>query len=167
MVETKSLPNVQMRAHPSELYAERYHAPFSLRCGALLIDYIVIAAIIAVATLIARFFGGNARFAGGTTEIIGWVIAICVTALNFVVLAGLSGQTFGKWATGLRVVQLNGTPLTFLSSLLRHVVGYSVSLLTLGIGFLLAVFDANGRALHDRLAGTVVVIDKARRSNRP
>lgn len=167
MVETKSLPRGDMRAHAAEVYADRYRAPFSLRCGALLIDYIVVATIIVVGTLIARLFGGGARFAGGTAETAGWLIALFVTFLNFVVLAGFRGQTLGKWATGLRVVRMDGKPLTFLSSLLRHVVGYSVSLLTLGLGFLIAVFSAHGRALHDIIAGTVVVIDKARRPPPP
>jgi uncharacterized RDD family membrane protein YckC len=167
MVETKSLPRADMRAHAAEAYADRYRAPFSLRCGALLIDYIIVATIIVVTTLIARLFGGGSRFAGGTAETVGWVIAVCVTVLNFVVLAGLRGQTLGKWATGLRVVRMDGMPLTFLSSLLRHVVGYTISLLTLGLGFLLAVFNAHGRALHDIIAGTVVVIDKARRPPPP
>ena len=152
-----------MRARAAEVYADRYRAPFSLRCGALLIDYIVVATIVVTATLISRLFGGGTRLAGGTTETFGWLIAICVMVLNFVVLAGLRGQTLGKWATGLRVVRTDGSPLTFLSSLLRHVIGYAASFLTLGLGFLLAVFSAHGRALHDIIAGTVVVIDKARR----
>ena len=152
-----------MRAQAAQVYAERYRAPFSLRCGAVLIDYIIVATIVVLATLIARLFGGGARTAGGTAETVGWVVAICVTVANFVFLAGLRGQTLGKWATGLRVVRLDGLPLTFPSSLLRHVIGYPVSILTLGIGFLMAVFSADGRALHDIIAGTVVVIDKARR----
>ena len=166
MVESTALPRGKAAeiARDAQAYAERYRAPFSLRCGALLIDYIVVASIIVFSTLIARLLGGGARLAGGTAETVGWLIAIGVTLLNFVVLTGLRGQTLGKWATGLRIVRMDGEPVTFVSSLLRHVVGYPVSLLTLGLGFLLAVFQAQGRALHDLLAGTVVVLDKARRT---
>jgi uncharacterized RDD family membrane protein YckC len=165
MVETTALPqpDAAQRAHEAQAYAERYRAPFSLRCGAVLIDYIIVASIVVVSTLIARMMGGGARLAGGAAETVGWVVALCVTFLNFVILTGLRGQTLGKWATGLRIVRLDGKPLSFLSSLVRHVVGYPVSLITLGLGFLLAVFNAQGRALHDILAGTVVVLDKARR----
>lgn len=151
-----------MRAHAAQAYAETNRAPFSLRCGALLIDYIVVATIVVLATLISRLLGGGARMAGGTAETVGWIVAVCVMVLNFVVLAGLRGQTLGKWATGLRVVRKDGRPLTFPASLLRHVIGYPLSFLTLGIGLLLPVFNASGRALHDIIAGTVVVIDKAR-----
>ena len=163
MVETRALPqtDAEVSGRAAESYAERYRAPFSLRCGALLIDYIVVASIIVFSTLVSRLFGGS-RLAGGTTETFGWIIAIGVTLLNFGVLASLRGQTLGKWATGLRIVRQDGKPLTLLNALLRHVVGYPVSLLTLGLGFLLAVFNTQGRALHDIIAGTVVVLDKAR-----
>lgn len=153
-----------MRARTAEAYADRHRAPFSLRCGALLIDYIIVAFIIVLATLIARLLGGGLRVAGGAAETVGWTVAISITVLNFIVLAGLRGQTLGKWATGLRIVRMDGRPLTFLSSLLRHIVGYALSALTLGLGFLLPVFNKHGRALHDIVAGTVVVIDKDRRT---
>jgi uncharacterized RDD family membrane protein YckC len=166
MVESTALPQADAaeRARDTQIYAERYRAPFSLRCGALLIDYIVVASIIVFSTLIGRLLGGGARLAGGTAETVGWLVAIGVTLLNFVVLTGLRGQTLGKWATGLRIVRLDGKPMTFVSSLLRHVIGYLVSFITLGLGFLLAIFHAQGRALHDILAGTVVVLDKAPRT---
>jgi uncharacterized RDD family membrane protein YckC len=37
---------------------------------------------------------------------------------------------------------------------------------TLGIGFLMATFNAHGRALHDIIADTVVVRENARRTRR-
>lgn len=164
MVETTALPQTNTEASVrSEVYAARHHAPFSLRCGALLIDYIVPMAIIAFSTLLARMLGGGARLAGSTTQTVGVFIALGVTALNFVVLAGVRGQTLGKWATGLRIEQQDGKPLSFLTTLVRHLVGYPLSLLTLGIGFLISVFNPQGRALHDMIAGTVVVLDRERR----
>ncbi|MBC7910691.1 MAG: hypothetical protein H7Y30_09340 [Pyrinomonadaceae bacterium] len=44
MVETTALsqPESEARARAIDSYTERYRAPFSLRCGALLIDYIVV-----------------------------------------------------------------------------------------------------------------------------
>jgi uncharacterized RDD family membrane protein YckC len=164
MVETTALPqpDAEMRVSPVETYAERYRAPFSLRCGALLIDYIIVAFIIVMSTLIARMVGNTSKLVGGTAETVGWLCAIGVTLLNFVVLTSMRGQTLGKWATGLRIVRTDGQPMTLVSSLLRHVVGYTVSFLTLGLGFFLAVFSTQGRALHDFIAGTVVVLDRAR-----
>jgi uncharacterized RDD family membrane protein YckC len=47
--------------------------------------------------------------------------------------------------------------------LLRHTIGYTLSFLVFGLGFLFAAFDSRGRTLHDMLAGTVVVRSEARR----
>jgi uncharacterized RDD family membrane protein YckC len=132
-----------------------HRAPFSLRCGALLIDYTLVASVVAFSTLLARLF--STRSAADTALAVGYVIAIVVAALDFLLLPAFTGRTAGKWATGLRVERRDGEPLSFARALLRHTVGYFVSLLTLGVGFLLAAFNREGRALHDLVAGTVVV----------
>jgi uncharacterized RDD family membrane protein YckC len=135
---------------------ERLRAPFSLRCGALLIDYIILVGILAFSTLLARFWGDGLR---GDTFLLtaGYITTLAVAALNFVLIAGLSGRTLGKWVAGLRIERRDGVPLSFGRALLRHLVGYPLTLLTFGAGFLLAAFNPQGRALHDLLAGTVVV----------
>jgi uncharacterized RDD family membrane protein YckC len=143
----------------TQAYLDRYRAPFSLRCGALLIDYIILAIIIAFSTLVARPLGGNKGTAGSGVETFGLIIALAVVALNFGLLAVWRGQTLGKWATGLRIERTDGGPLSWWRVLLRHFVGYPLSLLTLGLGFLMAAFTAQGRALHDLIAGTIVVRD--------
>jgi uncharacterized RDD family membrane protein YckC len=150
----------------TQAYVERYRAPFSLRCGALLIDYILIASIVAFSTLVARTLGGGARMAGGSAEMTGLGVALVVSLINFVVLTGLRGQTIGKWATGLRIQRIDGRPLGWGYSLLRHIVGYPLSLLIFGLGFLVAAFNSQGRTLHDMIAGTVVVRDGAARLRR-
>ncbi|HEX8069122.1 MAG TPA: RDD family protein [Pyrinomonadaceae bacterium] len=134
-------------------------APFALRCGAWLVDYVVVVGIAACATLVARMFGGGSRAAGDALMDTGFVIALAASALNFVVLPGLAGRTVGKWLTGLRIERRDGEPVSFLRALLRHTVGYLATLLTAGLGFLVAGFNREGRALHDLIAGTVVVRD--------
>ena len=162
-VETTTPPRGQSgpSAPATEIqpYLDRYRAPFSLRCGALLIDYIILAIIIAFFTLAARPMGGGARTTGNTTENLGIIVALAVLVLNFGGLAVWRGQTLGKWATGLRIERQNGEPLDWWRVLLRHFVGYPLSLLTLGLGFLVIAFSAKGRALHDLIAGTIVVRD--------
>lgn len=151
------------RSRNGPLQREAIYAPFALRCGAFLIDYILIAAFFAFTTVAARPFGGGVRTAtGSAVETLGYLAAIGVAVISFVVLAGLRGQTLGKWATGLRIERRDGRPLGFGRALVRHLLGYPLSLLTLGVGFLLVVFSAEGRALHDLIAGTVVVRGRKR-----
>jgi uncharacterized RDD family membrane protein YckC len=101
--------------------------------------------------------GGGARSAGNSAQTIGIVITVVMATLNLAVLPGMTGLTLGKWATGLRIERNNGDDITIPRALLRHFVGYPLSFLLLGIGFLMAAVTVRGRGLHDIIADTVVV----------
>jgi len=133
------------------------HVPFPLRCGAFLIDYIVLISLVVLGTLFARMLGGGARAAGNSAETAAIALVIAVALFNLGVLPGLTGLTLGKWATGLRIQRVDSGNPGIGRALLRHFVGYPLSLVTLGIGFLLAAVTVHGRGLHDMIAGTVVV----------
>ena len=148
-------------ARKAVVVEQREQAPFSLRCGALLIDYIVVMSIIVFGTLIARMLGGGARSAGNSAEAIGVIVAVLTAVLNLGVLAGLTGATLGKWAAGLRIERNDGGPLGIPRALLRHFIGYPLSFLVLGLGFVLAVVSVRGRGLHDIIAGTIVVRERS------
>jgi len=135
----------------------RLHVPFPLRCGAFLIDYIVLVSLVVLGTLFARMLGGGARSAGTSAETAAIALAIVVALLNLGVMPGLTGLTLGKWATGLRIQRVDSGNPGIGRALLRHFVGYPLSFITLGIGFLLAAVTVHGRGLHDMIAGTVVV----------
>ena len=135
----------------------RLHAPFSLRCGALLIDYILLVSLVVLGTLFARMLGGGGRSAGTSAETAAIAVAIVVALLNFGVLSGLTGLTLGKWAAGLRIQRVDGGNPGIGRAFLRHFIGYPLSLVTLGIGFLLAAVTVHGRGLHDIISGTLVV----------
>lgn len=141
---------------PTQSFA-RFRAPFSLRCGAILIDYVILVAIIAFSTLISRLMGGGARSAGSSAETIGIILAIVIAALDLGVLPGLTGLTAGKWATGLRILRADGREIGIGRAFLRHFIGYPVSFITFGLGFVAAAFSQRGRGLHDAIAGTIVV----------
>lgn len=135
----------------------RVQVPFALRCGAFLIDYILLILLVVMGTLFARMLGGGARAAGNSAETAAIVLAIVVALLNLGVLAGLTGRTIGKWATGLRIQRNESGNPGIGRALLRHFVGYPLSFVTLGIGFLMAAATVHGRGLHDMIAGTIVV----------
>lgn len=134
----------------------RLHVPFALRCGALLIDYILVISLVVLGTLFARMLGGGARTAGTSAETAAIALAIIVAFLNFGLLPGLTGLTLGKWAAGLRIRRVDDANPGIGRALLRHFIGYPLSLLTFGLGFLLAAITVQGRGLHDMIAGTVV-----------
>ena len=135
----------------------RYRAPFALRCGALLIDYILLALVLTFSIMIARLMGGGARLAGGTAETVGIILTLVVAIADLGVLAGLTGRSVGKWTTGLRIERAGGGAPGILRTLLRHFIGYPLSLIPFALGFLMVTVSPTGRALHDYIAGTVVV----------
>lgn len=67
-----------------------------------------------------------------------------------------SGQTLGKKALQLRVLELTGKPLTVMRCLRRYG-GYAAGMATGGLGFLQALWDVNRQGIQDRVAHTVVV----------
>jgi uncharacterized RDD family membrane protein YckC len=144
-------------SRPEPRVRVRFRAPFALRCGALLIDYILLALIMVFSTMIARVMGGGARMAGGTAEKVGILVMLIVAVLDLVVMAGITGRTVGKWTTGLRIERTDGSLPGIPRAALRHLVGYPLSLLPFGLGFLIVAVSPSGRALHDLISGTMVV----------
>ena len=157
MTAAQGLTRPQTRSRAARAGGQRLRAPFSLRCGAILIDYIALVAVVVFGTLIARMLGGGARSAGNSAETLGFIIAILLAILNLGILPGLTGFTLGKWSTGLRLERLDGSAIGLPRAMLRHFVGYPLSFLLFGLGFLIAAFTVQGRGLHDIIAGTIVV----------
>jgi uncharacterized RDD family membrane protein YckC len=82
---------------------------------------------------------------------IGWIGIYFTLALVF-----WSGQTPGKRFMNIRVVRLNGKPLTLWHSFERFA-GYAAGLATGLLGFAQSYWDPNRQAIHDKIAGTVVI----------
>lgn len=141
---------------------ERLKAPFLLRLGAVLIDYILLICPVVISFLLGRAFNeagakDGANLLNSTLINSGWLVMILLAVTNLVIFPLFTGKSLGKMLTGLRIVKADGNPPSLGSLLIRHLVGYPLTALTFGLGFLLAVFSQKGRALHDLLAGTVVV----------
>ena len=157
-VETAAIRALRNTEIVVDFEPERVKAPFFLRCGAFLTDYIVLISFPVVGLLLGRFMGDDgARLLSGTVNDAGWLIAVLLGFTNFIVLPIFSGQTLGKMLAGLRIVRLDGQPVSTGSIILRHTVGYALTAATLGIGFFISFLGSKGRALHDYVAGTVVI----------
>ncbi len=133
---------------------ERLRAPFFLRVAAFCIDYMIILAL-PIAWLVATKFFGEPGSQGISNFI--WVIGAILLIINLLLFPLLRGQTIGKMVTGLTIVNLDGTDLRLGGILKRNVIGYLITVATLGLGFFIASINSSGRALHDFLGGTIVV----------
>ena len=151
------------------------YAGFVSRAIGFVLDQLIIVAVIAVlngaiALTLQLFLGidvsncpafdSTTRFSGAfLCHAANWLrifLTIAVTPVYFALFWTLGGQSLGQYAMGLRVVRLNGKRMTFWSSVVRWV-GYMVSFVALGLGFLWVLWDDRRQGFADKLAKTVVV----------
>ncbi|MFV1994109.1 MAG: RDD family protein, partial [Verrucomicrobiales bacterium] len=71
-------------------------------------------------------------------------------------MVGKYGATLGKLAVGIRVVNADGSKVSYLKAFGRWW-GELVTGFTIGIGYIIAGFDREKRALHDHICSTRVV----------
>ncbi|MBA3632236.1 MAG: RDD family protein [Acidobacteria bacterium] len=144
--------------------AEQLKAPFLLRCGAFLIDYILFVSIPVSSLIIGRLMGIEpAKLLNSQISSPAGLIIILFALTNFLILPLFTGQSVGKILTGLKIVKINGTAPSFGSLLVRHLIGYPLSFIIFGLGFIIPVLNQKGRALHDFLAETVVVYGRQKK----
>lgn len=101
--------------------------------------------------------------------VLGWSIiafSLVFFLLNELLLPLRNGQTLGKYLVGIRIVPaedpLDAVTLGMLIK--RNLLGYLLSSLLL-LGFVSALFQAQGQGWHDRLGETLVVDDPRRAEN--
>lgn len=144
------------------------YAGFWIRFFSFIIDSIILT-IFAIITgfLVGLVFGGagttvNRLDSAPTTAIsIGQVVNTLVSlVINWLYYAlqesSYKQATIGKQAVGLIVTDLSGEPITFRKATIRYF-SHLISSLTLGIGYIMAAFTQRKQALHDKIAGTLVL----------
>jgi len=163
--QTASIPKSRPRETVVDFSPEQLKAPFLLRCGALLLDYVILVLVPVITLLLSRYMGNDgAKLLSNELYSAGWIIAVLLGITNFILLPMFAGQTIGKILTGIRIVRRDGNPASATRIALRQTLGYLLTAVSLGLGFLMSIFSGKGRALHDYLAGTVVIYaDKRRR----
>jgi uncharacterized RDD family membrane protein YckC len=75
----------------------------------------------------------------------------------FVLLTGIFGQTPGKFAAGIIVVDSEGRTPGVAATIPREMAGRFVAVAALGIGLVWVLYDPKRQGWHDKLAGTYVV----------
>jgi uncharacterized RDD family membrane protein YckC len=137
-------------------------APFFRRAAAYLID-LVIAVIISFVILFAYIYISGKYHASDEIKIDfnfeNWY-SIASTLLYYGLATYFgNGKTLGKKLLKIRVVSLTHSHITLWQSLERAL-GYAASLLEFGFGFMQFFINPNRRTVHDRIAETIVVLEK-------
>jgi uncharacterized RDD family membrane protein YckC len=155
---TKTAASVPYRPDTEKIVdfaPERLRAPFFLRCAAIAVDYMIL--IIFPVTWLMLSKVHNESASGVSVAAISWYVGVVLTILNLFVAPLWKGQTLGKMVTGLTILKMDGSRPGIRTILVRNMLGYTITVLTLGLGFLIAAVNNSGRALHDYLGKTVVV----------
>lgn len=155
------------------------YAGFWKRFAAYLIDSIIVGVVVWILFMIlAGAFGLGAmssdiefdpetgEMQGAGPELIGamfgmmiffWILATIGSWLYFALMEASSKQgTLGKMALGIKVTDMMGYQITFGRATGRYF-GKILSGAILMIGYIMAAFTERKQALHDMLAGTLVV----------
>jgi uncharacterized RDD family membrane protein YckC len=119
-------------------------ADVGARFIALIIDSVLVGMLTGVLALGAEGFGASLL-----TFIIG-------AAYQWYFLTACNGQTVGKMLLKIRVVRLDGAPLTASDAVIRYI-GYYINSFLFMIGWIWALFDDRHQGFHDKLVNTVVV----------
>ena len=124
------------------------------RLAALAYEAVLLFAIVFIAAYLFVALAGETP--QGMLRWFFYLYLLCVAGAYFVFCWVRSGQTLAQKAWGLRVTAIDGTLLQWRRATLR----YLLALLSIGsgIGLLWAVVDPQRQFLHDRLAGSRIIV---------
>jgi uncharacterized RDD family membrane protein YckC len=126
------------------------------RAYALLLDTIVLAFLSLIVNSVFGVAQATSSFTWTTT--VPWAVLALVALTYFTVPEALFGATLGKYWARVRVVRVDGGPLSLTSVLVRNAMRLVDALpIFYVLGGLSVVFSPNSQRLGDFLAGTTVV----------
>ncbi len=142
------------------------YASFGKRVVAYIIDSVIVGLITGIP--IGCLVGITTAFAMDMSEeayiiaiiavsLIGVLWAIIASILYFAIMWSRTGQTLGKKWLGIKVVTAEWIPPSFWRAAGRAVIGYWLSDLVFGLGFLWMLWDDYQQCWHDKLFSTYVI----------
>jgi uncharacterized RDD family membrane protein YckC len=146
-----------------------HYAPFGTRIAAFFTDGVLEAVLQGVLSIflggLAAAFLKGAGLAGGVGVfgVAGDSISNAYVllwwgcgAFNRLVIQWYFGGTVGKLVFGIRVAELDGGEVRFMTCLKRYLFAW-VSLFPMGLGYLAPLWTARKQTFHDMAAGSVVL----------
>ncbi len=128
-------------------------AGFWIRLAGALIDGVVISVISFLVLVI--YYALSSRFSY-------FLLALIFSWLYYWLLIGLKGQTLGKMAVGIKVVDAKGSLPGLGTAALREILGKTISSIVFCLGYLWIIWDVKRQGWHDKMAVTYVVRVKSR-----
>ncbi|MEV4423650.1 RDD family protein [Patulibacter sp. NPDC049589] len=124
------------------------------RFAAVLLDGAIVFAIDLVVVAVALVLSAvGATILGVALAVLGWLVVPFVYTPVLLGRPGArNGQTWGKQVLGVRVLRVDGQPLTSGTGFLR------LLCTIIPLYFVWALFEPLKQGLHDKIAGTVVVV---------
>lgn len=139
------------------------HAGFWLRFGAFMIDMIILWFVSMIIYIPFFFVMFSTQSGPEENPALFWIVYFVVMFLGFAVqvfyetwFIGKYAATPGKMACRIKVVVATGDKVSYLRALGRFFAKW-ISYMTLYIGFIIAGFDREKRALHDMICETRVI----------
>jgi uncharacterized RDD family membrane protein YckC len=147
------------QADPPGYYMGHQLANWLQRVGAYLIDFAAYFILIVIAGALNANAGSNGS---GVVTLISWLLylaGIGVWIYNRCILAGRTGQSWGKQALGLKLLRMdNGQPVGGGMAFVREL-AHILDSLPCYIGFLWPLWDNRRQTFADKVTSTVVIAD--------
>jgi len=135
------------------------YAGFWIRFAAYFIDFILLEVVmvpLSIATGLGVGGPGNLAQPNFGAMFISTPINMVLMACYYTLFVGKFGATPGKMATSLRIVNPDGSPVSYGKACGRWA-AQIVSGLICGIGYLMIAWDPEKRGMHDRMCNTRVI----------
>lgn len=132
-------------------------ASFSRRFVAMIVDFVLCVGLLVVLIMLSTLGISSAE------ESVNLIVGILTIVTIFLVLVVPPffiykfSATPGKKIMGIKVVDVDGSKLTWKQAFIREVFGKGLSGLVWNLGYLWAIWDKNQQTWHDKMAHTIVV----------
>jgi predicted Zn finger-like uncharacterized protein len=148
---------LQMLQQGLDTPEQKRYAGFWIRLGAKFLDGLIVGALNLIVSLPFAFAGDSADLSTNLAKgVVQLAVQIAIAVAYTVFFLGKFQATPGKMACGLLVVTADGGNVTYMRAMGRHFAEFLSSIILM-IGYIMAAFDQEKRALHDRICDTRVV----------
>lgn len=151
--EVHSAPTMSNGVTPDS----RPKAGFWLRFVAIMIDGFLVFLMQVGFSMLLMLIGSNSFNPEGMMSILIQLFSMILSLFYWIFFTGYCGQTPGKMLLRIQVVRTDGESIGYGKAFYREVVGKFISGIIFCIGYLMAAFDDQKQALHDRMAKTYVI----------